>query len=108
MAEPQVRPVAAPATGGRNEAATRKAARPFDDKIYTWPHLVRSEFLCTIFILVLLAVWSLMVDAPLEEAANPTRTPNPVRRPLVLSSACRRCWSSTPGTPAWCCRASSG
>ena len=81
MAEPQVRPVAAPATGGRTEAATRKAARPFDDKIYTWPHLVRSEFLCTIFILVLLAVWSLMVDAPLEEAANPTRTPNPSKAP---------------------------
>lgn len=52
-----------------------------DDKVHTWPHLVRSEFLCTIFITMLLIVWSLLVDAPLEEPANPTRTPNPSKAP---------------------------
>ena len=29
----------------------------------------------------LLLVWSLLVDAPLEEPANPTRTPNPSKAP---------------------------
>jgi hypothetical protein len=52
-----------------------------DDKVHTWPHLVRSEFLCAIFIIMLLVVWSLLVDAPLEEPANPTRTPNPSKAP---------------------------
>jgi hypothetical protein len=66
------------ATGQR---AAGKATGPRDDKVYTWPHLVRAEFLCAIFILILLIVWSLLVDAPLEEAANPTRTPNPSKAP---------------------------
>ena len=60
--------------------AARKGP-PIDDKIHTWPYLVRSEFLCAIFTTLLLIVWSLVVDAPLEEPANPTRTPNPSKAP---------------------------
>mgnify|MGYP002036553030 CR=1 FL=1 len=52
-----------------------------DDKTYTWPHLVRLEFLVTIFVMVILIVWSIVIDAPLEEPANPTRTPNPSKAP---------------------------
>jgi len=84
MAEAQgklaVKPVAEPA-GKRIEVPIRKAAGPGDDKVHTWPHLVRAEFLCALFIMVLLVVWSLTVDAPLEEPANPTRTPNPSKAP---------------------------
>ncbi|MBI4514854.1 MAG: cytochrome C [Deltaproteobacteria bacterium] len=84
MAEAQtqlaVKPVAEPA-GKRVEMTIRKAAGPGDDKVHTWPHLVRAEFLVALFIMVLLIVWSLTVDAPLEEPANPTRTPNPSKAP---------------------------
>ena len=52
-----------------------------DDKIHTWPHLVRMEFLVALFVLVVLTIWSLGIDAPLEEPANPTRTPNPSKAP---------------------------
>lgn len=52
-----------------------------DDKIHTWPHLVRMEFLVALFVLVVLSLWSLGIDAPLEEPANPTRTPNPSKAP---------------------------
>ena len=69
------------AAGKRIEVSIRKAQGPGDDKIHTWPHLVRSEFLMAIAILLLLIVWSLLVDAPLEEPANPTRTPNPSKAP---------------------------
>jgi hypothetical protein len=69
------------ATGKRIEVSIRKAQGPGDDKIHTWPHLVRAEFLMAIAILLLLIVWSLLVDAPLEEPANPTRTPNPSKAP---------------------------
>jgi len=65
----------------RIEAPIKKATGPGDDKVHTWPHLVRSEFLCTLFVLVLLTVWSIVLDAPLEEPANPTRTPNPSKAP---------------------------
>ncbi len=57
------------------------ATRPADDRIFCWPHLVRAEFLCSILIMILLTVWSLAVDAPLEEPADPTRTPNPSKAP---------------------------
>ena len=61
--------------------AARERKLPVDDKIHTWPHLVRMEFLVTLFVLVALTVWALTVDAPLEEPANPTRTPNPSKAP---------------------------
>ena len=61
--------------------AAREKKLPVDDKVHTWPHLVRMEFLVALFVLVALVVWALMVDAPLEEAANPTRTPNPSKAP---------------------------
>ena len=64
-----------------NEAPAAAPVGPGDDKVHTWPHLVRSEFLCFIFVTLLLIVWSLVVDAPLEEPANPTRTPNPSKAP---------------------------
>ena len=77
-----------PARGGesgpvarRLEVPIKKATGPGDDKVHTWPHLVRVEFLCAILVIVGLLVWSLLVDAPLEEPANPSRTPNPSKAP---------------------------
>jgi Cytochrome b(C-terminal)/b6/petD len=82
MATPESKPalVAVP-SGKRVEVPIKKATGPGDDKIHTWPHLVRNEFLMTIGVVLLLLVWSLLVDAPLEEPANPTRTPNPSKAP---------------------------
>jgi len=61
--------------------AARERKLPLDDKVHTWPHLVRMEFLVALFVIVALTLWALMVDAPLEEPANPTRTPNPSKAP---------------------------
>ena len=51
------------------------------DKIHSWPYLVRIEFLVAIIVIVLLTIWSILLDAPLEELANATRTPNPGKAP---------------------------
>ena len=69
------------AAAKRIEVPIRKAVGPGDDKVHTWPYLVRSEFICAILVTVLLIVWSVLSDAPLEEPANPTRTPNPSKAP---------------------------
>ena len=61
--------------------AAQERKLPIDDKIHTWPHLVRMEFLVALFVMVVLTIWSITIDAPLEEAANPTRTPNPSKAP---------------------------
>jgi hypothetical protein len=73
---------AVPAVAGKQvEVPIKKATGPGDDKVHTWPHLVRNEFLISILIILVLLVWSLLSDAPLEEPANPTRTPNPSKAP---------------------------
>ena len=51
------------------------------EKVHVWPYLVRLEFLCALFVAIFLTVWSIVIDAPLEEAANPTKTPNPSKAP---------------------------
>jgi hypothetical protein len=67
--------------GKRVEKTLLRAKGPGDDKIHTWPHLVRAEFLCFLAVLAFMLVWSLLVDAPLEQPAAPTRTPNPSKAP---------------------------
>src|SRR6202008_3638119 len=52
-----------------------------NEKIQVWPNLVRVEFLATLFVMVVLVFWSFLIDAPLEEPANPTLTPNPSKAP---------------------------
>jgi hypothetical protein len=79
MATPELKAVGA--GGKRVEVTIKKATGPGDDKVHTWPHLVRAEFLIAVAVMVLLVVWSLMLNAPLEEPANPTRTPNPSKAP---------------------------
>ena len=51
------------------------------EKLHVWPYLVRLEFLCALVVIIALTVWSIVIDAPLEEAANPTKTPNPSKAP---------------------------
>ncbi len=65
----------------RTENTLRRAKGPGDDKIHTWPHLVRAEFLCALLVVAGMILWSVLVDAPLEEPAAPTRTPNPSKAP---------------------------
>src|SRR5215510_15819670 len=61
--------------------APPKPIKAADDKIYVWPYLTRNEFVCTIAIMAFLTIWSFAIDAPLEEIANPTKTPNPSKAP---------------------------
>ncbi len=52
-----------------------------DNKVSTWPHLARIELLGTMVIIALLLFWSVAINAPLEEYANPTLTPSPSKAP---------------------------
>ena len=79
MAQPQ--PQFLEIAGKKIQIKAKPQTGPADDKIHTWPHLVRGEFLCLLLVTVFLLLWSLVVDAPLEEPANPTRTPNPSKAP---------------------------
>ena len=53
----------------------------WDQKLYVWPYLLRMEFLTAIIITVILMIWSITLNAPLEELANPNLTMNPAKAP---------------------------
>ncbi len=65
----------------RTEVPIKKAGSGIEEKLHTWPFLVRSEFMMSIVIIIVLTIWSLMLNAPLEQPSNPTRTPNPSKAP---------------------------
>jgi hypothetical protein len=49
--------------------------------IHVWPYLVRVEFLAALIVTIILFVWSITLNAPLEEPANPNLTMNPSKAP---------------------------
>ncbi|HYG80261.1 MAG TPA: hypothetical protein VD861_07740, partial [Pyrinomonadaceae bacterium] len=40
-------------------------------EVHVWPYLVRVEFLAALIVTIILFVWSITLNAPLEEPANP-------------------------------------
>jgi len=50
-------------------------------KVYAWPGLLRIEGIVALWALIILFAWSIGIDAPLEEPANPAVTPNPAKAP---------------------------
>src|ERR1700723_2978345 len=72
--------------GDAQAAKTRyRKTQPWDPKwdreVHTWPYLMRMEFLVAIILTILLMVWSLTLNAPLEEPSNPNVTMNPAKAP---------------------------
>ncbi|HVY62231.1 MAG TPA: cytochrome C [Planctomycetota bacterium] len=58
-----------------------ESEKSFPIRIHVWPWLLRTEFLCAIFVMAFLMAWSLGLMAPLEDPANPNLTPNPSKAP---------------------------
>jgi hypothetical protein len=50
-------------------------------EVHVWPFLLRIEFLAAIIVTVILIVWSITLNAPLEELSNPNLTMNPAKAP---------------------------
>lgn len=52
-----------------------------DDLVMTFPHLVIRELIALVVLSLGLAMLAILFDAPLEEIANPAKTPNPAKAP---------------------------
>ena len=70
----------------QNDELTERGEPTFEktevsEKIFTWPDLVFSEFICMVILTVVLVVWSVGLQAPLEEPANTAVAPNPSKAP---------------------------
>ena len=51
------------------------------DKVHTWPHLLAAEFVASLLCLAFTFLFSIFVNAPLLQFANPNQTPNPSKAP---------------------------
>ena len=51
------------------------------DKVNTWPHLLVVEFAAALIMTAFLTLFSIFVNAPLLQLANPNLTPNPSKAP---------------------------
>jgi quinol-cytochrome oxidoreductase complex cytochrome b subunit len=55
--------------------------QPPNQKVEVWPNLVVREYIGAIIMLIILVAWSVLMNAPLEELADPNVTPNPSKAP---------------------------
>ncbi len=60
--------------------ASVEARDPYDE-VFAWPHLLYRELLVAMGVIIALHALSLVFMAPLEEMADPARTPNPAKAP---------------------------
>jgi hypothetical protein len=60
---------------------TQPYQKGWEKEIHVWPFLLRIEFLAAIIVTVILMIWSISINAPLEEPANPNLTMNPAKAP---------------------------
>ena len=65
----------------RNDRREGSEEADLGDKVQVWPHLVKVEFLAALVVMAILTVWSITLNAPLEQPANPSLTPNPSKAP---------------------------
>src|SRR5947207_273035 len=72
---------AIPKGAAKTKTAAKMETHGVPDKVHTWPYLVRLEMIVSTFWMAGVTLWSIAVDAPLEEPANPTKTPNPSKAP---------------------------
>src|SRR6266516_1964888 len=59
----------------------QRVEREQGDRINVFPHLLIEEFVALLIVSVVLSIFSVVVNAPLRELANPNLTPNPSKAP---------------------------
>ena len=68
-----------------NDDRARQGLPPLEkgesEKVLVWPDLVYTELICMILVTAVLLIWGIGLQAPLEDMANPVKTPNPSKAP---------------------------
>jgi quinol---cytochrome c reductase cytochrome c subunit, bacillus type len=59
----------------------QRVEREQGDRINVFPHLLIEEFVALLVMSVIISIFSVVVNAPLRELANPNLTPNPSKAP---------------------------
>jgi menaquinol-cytochrome c reductase cytochrome b/c subunit len=65
----------------KNTPVKYEVEKPDEKLVMTFPNLIIREVICFQVVVIILALVSLFVNAPLEGLANPQNTPNPAKAP---------------------------
>jgi len=65
----------------RKDGGLSAAPHASQRRVTAWPHLVLRELLVLVLVVAAVNALALLFDAPLEEIADATRTPNPAKAP---------------------------
>ena len=71
--------------GVRNDQRMAAGDDPIEkqesDRVWVWPDLVYTELISLVLCSAVLVAWSILLEAPIEQPANPSNTPNPSKAP---------------------------
>src|SRR5436190_630729 len=69
----------------QNDDRLKQGLEPLEkldsEKVLVWPDLVYTELICMVAVTAVLLFWGIALQAPLEDMANPVKTPNPSKAP---------------------------
>ncbi len=63
------------------EGKTFQVGKEPEEMTTTWPHLLFRELILLLLVIIVITGMAVLFDAPLEEVANPSITPNPAKAP---------------------------
>lgn len=64
-----------------SRAVRARQARRREEELLVWPDLVFVEFIAALLFTLTLTMLSIVINAPLQDRANPANTPNPSKAP---------------------------
>ncbi|MFB0900454.1 MAG: hypothetical protein QMB22_00390 [Dehalococcoidia bacterium] len=64
-----------------SKAVQGRQARRREEELLVWPDLVFIEFISALLFMLTLTILSILINAPLQDRANPSHTPNPSKAP---------------------------
>lgn len=65
----------------QSPAVRQRARRQREEEVLVWPDLVFIEFIAALLFTLSFTVLSILINAPLQDRANPANTPNPSKAP---------------------------
>ncbi|KAA0209866.1 cytochrome C [bacterium] len=70
-----------PALAAKHHRKWEPYHKSWAKRLHVWPYLLRIELVGCLALFTFLLIWSIFLNAPLEEPANPAFTPNPSKAP---------------------------
>ena len=65
----------------RSPTVRQRARRQREEELLVWPDLVFVEFIAAVLFTLTFTALSILINAPLQDQANPAHTPNPSKAP---------------------------